>query len=122
MSMFTKALCAFILAFGFAIALSGCASSQKTQSMPKIDMSAWKYNEEDDVYYQIGIQYVANPVDTAYETLALFVPGAYFDAKSNGDGTYTVSVNKKNTVLFRVLRERQIQYRHCVNTAILTFT
>ena len=98
MSMFTKALCAFILAFGFAIALSGCASSQKTQSMPKIDMSAWKYNEEDDVYYQIGIQYVANPVDTAYETLALFVPGAYFDAKSNGDGTYTVSVNKKNTV------------------------
>ncbi len=66
--------------------------------MPKIDMSAWKYNEEDDVYYQLGIQYVANPVDTAYETLALFVPGAYFDAKSNGDGTYTVSVNKKNTV------------------------
>ena len=98
MSMFTKAVSAFILAFGFAIALSGCASSQKTQSMPKIDMTAWKYNEEDDVYYQLGIQYVANPADTAYETLALFVPGEYFDAKANGDGTYTVTVNKKNTV------------------------
>ena len=98
MNIFTKALSALAIVFVSIIALVACASSPKKQVLPQIDMTAWNYNEDDDVYYQLGIQYVANPADTAYETLGIFVPGAYFDAKANGDGTFTVSVNKKNTV------------------------
>ncbi len=42
-----------------------------------IDMSAWKHDKENDVFYQLGIPYCLNPVSDAYETLAIFVPGAY---------------------------------------------
>ena len=62
-------------------------------SLEKIDSRAWQYNSDDDVYYQIGISYCANPADTTYETLAVFVPGAYMNATDNGDGTYTCEIN-----------------------------
>lgn len=62
-------------------------------SLSKIDNKAWQYNSDDDVYYQIGIPYCEKPADTAYETLAIFVPGAYMNAEDNGDGTYTCEIN-----------------------------
>lgn len=58
-----------------------------------VDMSAWQYNAEDGVYWQVGIVYCANPVDLTYETLGIFVPEAYMDGIDNGDGTYTCTVN-----------------------------
>ena len=36
--------------------------------------------------------YVANPASLDYETLGIYVPGAYLEASANGDGTYTASV------------------------------
>ncbi|MBQ9642974.1 MAG: tannase [Lachnospiraceae bacterium] len=63
-------------------------------SLPGLDESAWLYNEEDDVYYQIGISYCETPADENYETLAVFVPGAYFTGTDNGDGTYTCEINE----------------------------
>ena len=63
------------------------------KSFGEFDNTAWQYNAEDDVYYQIGITYCANPVDTTYETLAVFVPGAYMNTTENGDGTYTCEIN-----------------------------
>ena len=62
-------------------------------SLEKIDMSKWQYHEDDDIYYQIGISYCETPVAGNYETLAIFVPGAYFSATENGDGTYACVVN-----------------------------
>ena len=53
------------------------------------DSAAWSYNADDDVYYQIGVPYCETPADESYETLAIFVPGAYFEVTDNGDGTYT---------------------------------
>lgn len=53
------------------------------------DSAAWSYNADDDVYYQIGVPYCETPADESYETLAIFVPSAYFEATDNGDGTYT---------------------------------
>ena len=63
-----------------------------------IDNSKWNYNSEDDVYWQVGISYCKNPADTNYETLGVFVPGAYMTAKQNSDGTYTCELNKNGTV------------------------
>ena len=58
----------------------------------------WNYDAEHDVYWQIGVQYVANPETTEYESLGIYVPGVYLTATANGDGTYTASLNGAGTV------------------------
>jgi hypothetical protein len=57
----------------------------------------WNYDKDNDVYYRIGVQYCAKPETTEYETLGIYVPGAYLTATANGDGTYTASVNEGGT-------------------------
>lgn len=64
-------------------------ASAPVTTLNQIDNTKWQYNEEDDVYYQLGILYCANPADETYEKLAVFVPGAYMNAADNGDGTWT---------------------------------
>jgi len=54
-----------------------------------IDMSNWSYDETNDIYYQIGLVYCMNPEDTAYESCGIYVPGKYFEATKNANGTYT---------------------------------
>lgn len=68
-------------------------SSDAVTNLNKIDNTKWLYNEKDNVYYQLGIQYCENPADTNYEELAIIVPAAYMDATDNGDGTYTCTLN-----------------------------
>ena len=63
-------------------------------SLPKIDNTKWNYSEKDDVYWQVQISYCEKPVDTQYETLGIFVPGAYMKAEDNGNGTYTCEINQ----------------------------
>lgn len=74
------------------------ASGSAVTDLAKIDNSAWQYNSDDDVYYQIGISYCSNPADSSYETLAVFVPGAYMTGTDNGDGTYTCEINAEEKV------------------------
>ena len=62
-----------------------------------LDPSAWRYDEEEDVYYQLGLTYCLHPATETYESLAVFVPGAYFTAEKNGD-TYTCTVDQKAVV------------------------
>lgn len=73
-------------------------SSEIATNLSKIDNTKWQYNEEDNVYYQLGIQYCENPADTNYEELAVIVPAAYMDATDNGDGTYTCILNTASEV------------------------
>ena len=62
-----------------------------------LDMGAWKYDEDNDVYYQLGLTYCKKPATKTYESLAVFVPGKYFTAEKNGS-TYRCSVNSKAVV------------------------
>lgn len=62
-----------------------------------LDASAWRFDEEHNVYYQLGLTYCLTPATETYESLAIFVPGAYFTAEKNGD-TYTCTVNDKAVV------------------------
>lgn len=95
-----------------AVLLSGCSRDEndgndsveitedngtETQ-LNKIDMTKWKYNEDTDVYWQVGIAYCEKPADETYENLGIFVPGAYMSGTENGDGTYTCEVNKSGAV------------------------
>ncbi len=49
-----------------------------------LDMDAWQYDVEHEVYYQLGVPYCLSPSSASYESLAIFVPGAYFSAKKKG--------------------------------------
>ncbi len=63
-----------------------------------IDETAWNYDSSSDAYWQVGIVYCAYPAASDYESMGIFVPGAYFNATQNEDGTYTCSVNTEGAV------------------------
>lgn len=63
-----------------------------------IDRAAWSYDADNDVYYQLGVQYCATPAATDYESMGIYVPGAYFSATNNGNGSYTCTVNESGSV------------------------
>ncbi|PHP51872.1 subtype A tannase [Actinomyces ruminis] len=85
---------------------SGNSASGSTAATPAattdasltLDSAAWNYDADGDVYYQLGLSYVASPQDTSYETLGVFVPGAYLSATDNGDGTFTAEVASDGAV------------------------
>ena len=96
-------MCTTMLACGSGAASAEAAvdlqsETEAVTNLPKVDQTAWQYNADDDVYYQIGISYCETPADTAYETLAIFVPGAYMTATDNGDGTYTCEIDPDTVV------------------------
>ena len=66
-------------------------TTELTQKLT-INMNEWKYDSENDIYYQLGLVYCTNPETTEYESLGIYVPGKYFDAKDNGNGTYTCTL------------------------------
>lgn len=61
-----------------------------------INMSNWNYDEENNVYYQIGLIYCTNPETSDYESLAIYVPGDYFNGEKNSNGIYTCTLNEDN--------------------------
>ena len=109
--LFASALCVTLslltAACGSPATIEEAASDQEKEtaaaetastSLPKIDNTKWSYNSDDDVYYQTGISYCADPADESYETLAVFVPGAYMKATDSGDGTYTCEVDESSSI------------------------
>ena len=94
--MTMKKLLSLILAAMLNLGTLSFAGAEET-ALPKIDMTKWQYEASDDVYWQVGLSYAANPADSGYETMGIFVPGAYFSATDNGDGTYTCDVNETGT-------------------------
>lgn len=73
-------------------------AGQAATALPQLDMTQWQYDADHDVYWQVGIAYCETPADESYQTLGLYVPGAYFTAAGNGDGTYACTVNGDGTV------------------------
>lgn len=63
-----------------------------------VNMNNWRYDSEYDIYYQLGLVYCTNPETTEYESLGIYVPGKFFDAEYNGNGTYTCRVNETNKI------------------------
>ena len=51
----------------------------------KIDMGAWNYDEANDVYYQLGLQYCTKPATKTYESLSIYVPGGFFKGERRGN-------------------------------------
>ena len=94
-----KKIMSLILSLALLVSgVSALAEGQNETALSKIDMTQWQYNAENDVYWQIGLAYAATPADSSYETMGIFVPGAYFTGSDNGDGTWTCSVNESGSV------------------------
>lgn len=76
------------------------AVAQITEASPSlhVDNAKWNYDGTNDIYYQIGLVYCAKPQATEYESLAVYVPGAYMQGVKNPDGTYTCQINPKAKV------------------------
>lgn len=87
-----------LLVFSLASCTSTGFGHTAANTPDKIDMTAWHYNAADDVYYQTGLRYAATPADERYETMGIFIPGAYVSGTENEDGSYTLSVNKKGSI------------------------
>ncbi len=90
-----KRLISILLA---VFAVMSCLPLSVAENTLSVDMTKWQYSASDNVYWQIGIPYCSNPADPVYESLGIFVPGNYFDATSNGDGTFTCTVSETGTV------------------------
>lgn len=58
----------------------------------------WNYDSSNDVFWQIGVVYCEKPAATAYESLGIYVPGAYMNGTANDDGTYTCTVKAESSV------------------------
>lgn len=96
-----------VTAAAAALAGSGAASAvaDETESdaasagtTPTLDPATWSYDSDNDVYWQIGVVYCSAPAATEYESLGIYVPGAYFDATDNGDGTFTCTPSETGSV------------------------
>ena len=78
---------------GTASQASATASSQApTDPKLTLDSAAWRYDATGDVYYQLGLSYVATPQASDYETLGIYVPGAYFTGTDFCNGTSTTAI------------------------------
>lgn len=113
--MFKKVL-AIILTLCFAgMTAGGCGNNESGKTdettaqaetkaaeiktnLPKLDMKKWQYDEDDKIYYQLGLDYCEKPADKTYEQLAVFVPAAYMDGTKNSDGSYTCKLNESAKV------------------------
>ncbi len=94
--MITGIMCGMLclsLTAGGVHAQENTETTESSGVISVIDNTKWQYNAGDDVYFQVGISYCSDPADADYETLAIFVPGAYMTGTDNGDGTYTCEVN-----------------------------
>lgn len=77
---------------------SASSSASATSASLALSGTAWNYDKTNDVYWRIGVSYVANPAAPEYETLGIYVPGAYLTGTANSDGTYTAALNASGKV------------------------
>jgi len=107
-SLFTSAI-AFSLFSGLGLTACASRASSNTASSTgasgtaatgslALSSAGWSHDAENDVYYQIGLNYVTSPIAPDYETLGIYVPGAYVTGIDNGDGTHKVTVNTSGSV------------------------
>ena len=107
MNITRRTFVASMAAVGAMAALGGCSGSTSSEDKSSaaeptgdlaFDMTAWNYDADNDVYWQVGAFYCTAPMLEAYESMGLYVPGAYLTGTANNDGTYTCELNDEGSV------------------------
>lgn len=62
-----------------------------------INSSKWRYNAKNKVYYQVGIKY-GTKTKSSYESMGIYIPAQYVNAKKSGKNTFSLTINNKGTV------------------------
>ena len=69
-------------------------NTQKINFSEIINMTKWRYNKQNHVYYQLEIPYCSKPNAPEYQKLAVFVPEKYMRCTANEDNlTYSCERN-----------------------------
>ncbi|ARO09541.1 subtype A tannase [Lactiplantibacillus plantarum] len=63
-----------------------------------INQKQWHYNATNKVYYQVGVKYGTKTTSSTYESMGIFIPAKYVNAKASGQKTYTITFNNKAKV------------------------
>lgn len=61
----------------------------------KFDMSNWNYDEVNNIYYKMNVEYCKNSEKEKNEVFEIYVPGEYLIGEKNENGTYNCSINSK---------------------------
>ena len=113
--MLKKQILSLLVAIALTTTLCACGSTAKKPSTGtdnttdtstykqdnqalKFDTAKWNYDETNNVYWRISIQYCSNPETTQYETMGIYVPGQYMTGTKNSDGTYTCKINESGSL------------------------
>ena len=88
------AIIVILIGAGTSIYSKNNIPSAKSDIDFNIDMSKWKYDKENNVFYQIGVRYCENSIKSENENMSIYVPGEYLKGSKNNDETYTCKVNK----------------------------
>jgi hypothetical protein len=89
------------------LVLTGCSQTSSTSQVVSSFSSeasdipfkdAWNYDSGNDVYYQLRVPTCSTPFNSAYETMALYVPGAYFTGVKNDYSRYSCSVKEGGSI------------------------
>jgi len=70
------------------------SQSKRALDSLEFDNSNWSLDSTNGVYYQIGLVYCENPVNTDYQTMAIYVPQEYLTCTQK-DGKYDCEINIK---------------------------
>ncbi len=82
-------------AIGTSIYSKRNTPSEKSKFNFYFDMSKWNYDEKNNVYYQLNIDYCEKSKLNENEKFDIYVPGEYLIGKKNNDGMYKCEINTK---------------------------
>ena len=72
-------------------------SEQKLEEYTlNFDKANWSFDQTNGVYYQIGVVYCTNPVDTSYQSFGIYVPKEYLSCTERS-GNYSCQINSSGT-------------------------
>ena len=78
-----------------SLTLLNFVHSQSRRSLDSLefDNSNWSLDSTNGVYYQIGIVYCNNPVNTDYQSMAIYIPKEYLTCTNPQEGKYDCEIN-----------------------------
>ena len=90
-------MCLLVLmgAVGTSIYSKKYSPSEKSKINFYFDMSKWSYDENNNVYYQLNVDYCEKSKINENQKFDIFVPGEYLTGKKNSNGTYMCEINDK---------------------------
>lgn len=82
-----------IVQTGYRVGRKDVANAKKLL----INSRKWHYNAKNKVYYQVKIKY-GTKTKSNYESMGIYIPAKYVNAKKSGKNTYRISINKNRKV------------------------